>query len=68
MDAIIIPAEKKNKEKLIEFLKSLKISFETITNVEDSIYSKEFQKLLDQSLKQADEGEVRKVHLDEIWK
>jgi hypothetical protein len=68
MDAIIIPAEKKNKEKLIEFLKSLKISFETITNVEDSIYSKEFQKLLDRSLKQADDGEVRKVHLDEIWK
>ena len=44
MDAIIIPAEKKNKEKLIEFLKSLKISFETITNVENvtNHYAKSF--------------------------
>ena len=68
MDAIIIPAETKNMEKLIEFLKSLKINFETIQNVEDSIYNKEFQKLLDESLKQSDEGKVRKVSLDEIWK
>ena len=55
-------------EKLIEFLKSLKINFETIQNVEDSIYNEEFQKLLDESLKQSDEGKVRKVSLDEIWK
>ena len=68
MDAIIIPAETKNMEKLIEFLKSLKINFETIQNVEDSIYNEEFQKLLDESLKQSDEGKVRKVSLDEIWK
>ena len=68
MDAIIIPAETKNMEKLTEFLKSLKINFETIQNVEDSIYNKEFQKLLDESLKQSDEGKVRKVSLDEIWK
>jgi len=68
MDAIIIPAETKNLEKLMEFLKSLKINFETIKNVEDSIYNKEFQKLMDESLKQSDEGIVRKVSLDEIWK
>ena len=68
MDAIIIAAETKNLEKLMEFLKSLKINFETIKNLEDSIYNKEFQKLMDESLKQSDEGIVRKVSLDEIWK
>lgn len=68
MDAIIIPTENKNIDKLIEFLKSLKIDFEKINNVEDSIYSKEFQQLMDKSVQQSKEGKVSKVSLDDIWK
>lgn len=68
MDALLIPTETKNIDKIIDFLKSLKVNFEKINNVEDSVYSKEFQKLLDESIEQSKEGKVRKVTLDEIWK
>lgn len=68
MDALLIHTEKNNLLKIIEFLNSLKVNFEIIKDVEKSIYSQEFQLMMDVSIEQSNSGKVRKLSLDEVWK
>jgi cytochrome c len=47
------------------FMKALKIKFEV---AKDSPYDAEFVKKVENSRKQADEGNTVKIDLDDIWK
>ena len=49
------------------FLKALKIPFEKI-NDDQNPYNPEFVTKIEKSMRQANEGKVVKIDLDDIWK
>lgn len=68
MSTLLIHTQDDNQLKATKaFLKALKIPFEKINDGENP-YDPEFVAKIERSLKQADEGEVVKIDLDDIWK
>jgi hypothetical protein len=68
METLIIQSEGDKLKAIKAFLHELKVNFETRPVSEESSYKTEFVKKIEESIAQANEGKVRTVTLDEIWK
>jgi hypothetical protein len=68
MERLIIQSEGDKLKAIKAFLQELKVNFETKPVSEESSYNTEFVKKIEESIAQANEGKVRTVKLDEIWK
>ncbi|HMR87445.1 MAG TPA: hypothetical protein PKD51_04790 [Saprospiraceae bacterium] len=68
METLVIQTEGDKLLAIKAFLQELKVNFETKSVSEESSYNAEFVKKVEESIAQANEGKVRTVMLDEIWK
>ena len=68
METLIIQSEGDKLKAIKAFLHELKVNFEIKPVSEESSYNREFVKKIEESIAQANEGKVRTVTLDEIWK
>jgi hypothetical protein len=70
METIIIHTEENKMELIKDFLKSIKVTFETKTTskVEESPYNPEFVAKIRESEEDYKNGKIHRVNLDEIWK
>jgi len=70
METIIIHTEENKMELIKDFLKSIKVTFETKTTskVEESPYNPEFVAKIERSRQQLKEGKVTRIKIEDLWK
>lgn len=70
MEPIIVHPKNNEEQKVIKaFLEALKIKFENLKNTSNqSDYDLGFVASMERSIKDAKEGKVTRIKLDDIWK
>ena len=70
METIIVHPKNNEEQKVIKaFLEALKIKFENLKKTSNqSDYDPEFVASMERSIKDAKEGKVTRIKLDDVWK
>jgi hypothetical protein len=66
METIIVQADKAKLQQIIDYLNRLQVSYEV--KEEESPYDPSFVAKIKESEKAANNGDVRTIDLDEVWK